>query len=182
MKKIIILLCISLLPITLFGVEEDILTLTNQMKFKGKVITIKNCRVKFKAEGKAYWVPASAIYSIEFADPEDKVYVKYIRQESVNKCFSGNSDADLFHGKAGLHVAMGVLFGPFAVIGAAVASPTPQTGKSTMALSQNKEMFNDPEYLSCYQKKARGKNVVNTLLGWAAWVLFVVILATSTTA
>ena len=174
MKTILVFLFISLLPISLFGIEKDVLTLTNQMKFKGDVITIKDCQVKFKAEGKAYWVPAAAIYTIEFANPKDEVYIKYIKQESANKCLSGNTDADLYHGKAGFHVAMGVLFGPFALIGAAVASPTPQKGKSTMFLSENKELFNDAEYLSCYQKKARGKNVLNTALGWAAWIILVI--------
>ena len=180
MKKILVFFCITLLPISLFGVEEDVLTLTNQMRFKGKIITAKDCKVKFKAEGNAYWIPAAAIYSIEFANPEDDVYLEYIQQESANKCFSGNTDAELYHGKAGFHVAMGVLFGPFALIGAAVASPTPQSGKTTMFMSENKEFFNDPEYLTCYQKKARGKNVVNTIYGWAAWILVVIVASAST--
>ena len=175
MKKIFVFLCIALLPISLFGNEEDVLTLINQMKFKGKVVRIRDCQVKFSAEGKSYWVPAAAIYSIEFANPKDEVYLKYIKQEQANKCLSGTQDADLYHGKVGLHVAMGVLFGPFALIGAAIASPTPISGKSTMLYSENKDMFSDAEYLSCYKKKAKGKNVTNALLGWAGWILLVLV-------
>ena len=179
MKKIIFLFCISLLTISLFGKEEDILTLTNQLKFKGKVIKIKDCKVKFSAGGKSYWVPAYDIYSIEFANPEDEVYINYINQEQVNKCFSGTNDADLYHGKAGFHVFMGVLFGPFAMIGAAVATPTPHSGKNTMLLSKNQDLFSDPEYLSCYQKKAKIKNVTNVGLGWLGWLILVLVVSAS---
>jgi hypothetical protein len=75
-----------------------------------------------------------------------------------------------------MHVALGVLFGPFAVLGAAVSKPTPLKGKDTMALSQNKEMFSDSSYLNCYTKKARGQNVTNSLIGWGAWILFAILI------
>lgn len=71
---------------------------------------------------------------------------------------------------------MGVLFGPFAVIGAALGKPTPYTGKDTVLMSTNKDSFTNPDYLSCYSKKARGQNVTNALLGWAAWIIFIAVL------
>ena len=70
---------------------------------------------------------------------------------------------------------LGGLFGPFAKVGAAIATPRPMNGKGTVGLSENKDLFDDPLYLKCYAKKARGKNVGNTALGWGAWLIFVLI-------
>jgi hypothetical protein len=154
----------------------DIVTLNDQKSFDGKVKSIKNCVVKFKVNGETYFIPAYDIFSIEFENPNDKVLKAYLSLDDPDKCLKGQQDADLYHGKAGAHVAYGVLFGPFALIGAAVASPTPQTGSKTLMMSKNKDLFSDTTYLVCYKKKAIGKNVGNAALGWAAWVLFVLMI------
>ena len=85
------------------------------------------------------------------------------------------ADADAFHDKCGLHFALGVLFGPFAMIGAAVSTPHPASGVNTATLSDNKDLFSDAEYLNCYKRKARGKNVGNSAVGWGTWLLFLLI-------
>ena len=160
--------------------DYDILTLNNQMQFKGKILKIKDCQVKFKADNsKSYWIPVYDIESVQFANPEEDIYLDYLEKTSPESCLKGNNDADLYHGKAGAHLAYGVLFGPFAMIGAAIASPSPMSGKNTMRMSQNSEMFANPEYLSCYQKKAKSKNVTNAGLGWASWFLLLLIIAGS---
>ena len=166
-----------LFPITLIG--KDVLTLNNQASFEGKVIKIKDCIVTYKYAGDRYHIPAQDIYTIVFGNEDDKVYTEYLDflgNFDQDACLKGTLDADNYHGKAGLHVALGVLFGPFAVIGAAVASPTPDKSTKTLMMSQNKEMFNNPEYLTCYKKKAKGQNVGNSALGWAAWVVFILVL------
>jgi len=177
MKKITLTLTATLFAIASFA--GDILTLNNEMMFEGKVLKIKNCEVTFKAaDGNKYFIPAEDIFSVVFENPSDKVYTEYLQlaDSDPDKCMKGRMDADNYHGKAGLHVALGVLFGPFAIIGAAVSTPTPQKGKDTYAMSQNKDMFQDPMYLNCYTKKARGKNVGNTAIGWGAWILFILAL------
>jgi hypothetical protein len=40
-------------------------------------------------------------------------------------------------------------------------------------MSRNKEQFSDPEYLSCYTKKAKGQLIGIEALGWGAWILFI---------
>lgn len=174
MKKTVLVTLVICLTISVFS--ADILTLNNKMTFEGDVKKIKDCTVIFKADGKKYFIPAEDINSIKFENPRDKEFKSYIEllQIDPNNCLKGNLDADNYHGKAGFHVAMGVLFGPFAVIGAAVSSPSPYSGKETMMMSQNQKLFNDPVYLNCYQKKARAKNLGNTGLGWLAWVLIIV--------
>jgi len=155
----------------------DLITLTNGMQFEGKVKRVEKCSVAFKARGRMYEIPATDILTVVFENPSDRVYLDYLTTMAgdPDACLKGKQDAENYHGKAGLHMVLGVLFGPFAVIGAAVSSPTPATGSQTMLMSKNKELFGDPEYLSCYQKKARGINVGNAAIGWAAWVALVIL-------
>ena len=94
-----------------------------------------------------------------------------------DKCMKGESDAEVYHGKTGTHVLLGIAFGGFAVIGAAVSEPTPEKGNSTSIMSKNRELFQDPVYRNCYIKKARKRNVGNAALGWASWGLFLIVIA-----
>lgn len=177
MKKLLFLTVLFFISISCFS--NDILTLNNSQIFKGKVSKIKDCMVVFKAEGVKYYVPATDIYSIEFENKENKVYTDYLEslsEEEASNCLKGSLDAENFHGKKGGHFALGVLFGPFAMIGTALSNPTPDRGKKTYMLSENKELFDDLEYLSCYKKKAKGQLILMEGLGWATWILIVLAL------
>ncbi|MEZ4825090.1 MAG: hypothetical protein R3C61_02175 [Bacteroidia bacterium] len=156
-----------------FVSAEDILTLNNQMRFKGTVMSIKSCSISFKVGKEKYIIPPEDVYSVTFGDTSSKVYTAYmaLADDDPEKCMKGRLDAQMLHGQAGKHIALGVLFGPFAIIGAAVANPIPQRG-SRVILSQNLELFQDPMYLICYARKARGKNVTNAALGWTAWLIY----------
>jgi len=157
---------------------NDVLTLNNKMVFEGKVKKIKECTVVFKAEGKRYRIPASDIYSIQFEDTQDPIYVEYVEmvQLDTSKCMKGRFDAQYLHGKKGGHFFLGFLFGPFAVIGTALADPTPYKSTQTLSLSKNKDLFSDPEYLSCYRSKAKGQLIGMEFAGWGAAVLLILLL------
>ena len=176
MNKITLTLTATLLTLATFA--GDILTLNNKMVFEGKVSKIKGCAVVFKTKVNKYIVPASEIYSIQFEKSTDKVYTEYLKiaDTDPDKCLNGRLDAENYHGKQVGHFVLGVLFGPFAMIGTAVSNPTPEKGKNTYMMSKNKDQFSDPEYLSCYRKKAKGQLIGMEALGWAAWVLLVLIL------
>lgn len=176
MKKIT--MTFTVLIFTLATFAGDILTLTNEMVFEGKITKIKDCAVVFKTDGNKYIVPTTEIFSLQFENTSDKVYTEYMKMDDgdPNKCLNGRLDAENYHGKKGGHFVLGVLFGPFAMIGTALANPTPDKGKQTYMLSKNKEQFSDPEYLSCYKKKAKGQLVGAEALGWGAWILFVLVL------
>jgi len=176
MKKITLTLTAILIATSSFA--GDILTLNNEMVFEGKVTKIKNCAVVFKADGKKFIVPSSEIFSVQFENTEDKVYTEYMQMADgdPNKCLSGRLDAENYHGKKGGHFVLGALFGPFAMIGTALANPTPEKGKQTYMMSKNKDQFSDPEYLSCYKKKAKGQLIGMEALGWGAWILLVSVL------
>jgi hypothetical protein len=173
MKKITMTITATLFAVASFA--GDILTLNNEMVFEGKVTKIKECAVVFKANGHRYIVPASEIFSLQFENSEDKVYTDYMQMEygDPNKCLNGRLDAENYHGKRGGHFVLGVLFGPFAMIGTALSNPTPDRGKQTYMMSRNKEQFSDPEYLSCYTKKAKGQLIGIEALGRGAWILFI---------
>lgn len=180
MKKVIL----SLLTVfTLVSANAaDKLTLTNGMKFQGDVVKVKGCSVIFKSEAGRVEVPAKDIYSVEFENPNDKEFLKYVEllesEGTGDKCINGQMDAENYHGKKGGHFALGVLFGPFAVIGTAIgANPTPYNGRNTVSLSPNKDQFNDPEYLLCYKKQAKASLIGMECAGWATWILFVLISA-----
>jgi hypothetical protein len=176
MKKIILLSLFSITCLDLFA--GDVLTLNNKMVFEGKVTNIKDCEVVFKTDGDKFVIPSSDVFSIQFENTDNKIYTDYLKQSEIdpNKCLQGRLDAENYHGKKGGHFLLGVLFGPFAMIGTALAEPTPEKGKMTYMLSKNKDQFNDPEYLMCYKKKARSQLIGSEALGWGAWVLFLLVL------
>ena len=168
MKNCITILISCFMMVSLHA-EGDILSLLNQQRFEGKILSIKDCTVKFKAGKKKYLIPAADIQSIMFANPDNPIYQDFIKQTDTDKCLIAKDDAKNYHGKGGLHVLMGVLFGPFAVIGAALSKPAPQKDAKALT-SGHKEYFDDPEYLDCYRKKARGQNIASTAAGWAIWI------------
>lgn len=174
MKNMILFLMVCFMSHFIYA--NDVMTLNNQMSFEGKVIKIKGCEVYFKtSDGERYRIPAHDIYCVAFADVNDPVYVSYMEllDTDPDKCLLGALDAQKFHGKGGVHVLLGFLFGPAAVIGAALANPTPYKGNTTLEMSQNKDYYQDRAYLDCYKRKARARNVGNTFVGWGAWVMVV---------
>lgn len=176
MKKIVLTFVMILFIIESFA--GDILTLNNEMVFDGKVTKIKDCAVVFKANGKKYIIPASEIFSIQFENTEDKVYTEYLKllEKDPELCLKGRLDAENYHGKKGGHFVLGLLFGPFAMVGTLLSNPTPERGKDTYMMSKNKDNFSDPEYLSCYRKKAKGQLIGMEALGWGTWILLLLIL------
>jgi hypothetical protein len=178
MKTIIIWMMVVF--VTTASLAKDILSLNNQMIFEGKVIKIQDCAIIFKADGKKYVVPTYDISYIEFEDVNNKVYTNYLKylemgNDSTNNCLDGKLDAGNYHGKKGTHIALGFLFGPFSIIGTAIASPNPSRDKNTIANSQHQDKFDDPEYLTCYKKKAKGQNILYEGIGWTAWIVVALI-------
>ena len=178
MKKITLTMIVILFA-SFSSFAGDILTLNNKKQFEGKVKRIKHCSVIFKAGGQKYEIPASEIFSLQFENTDDKVYTNYLKllEEDPNLCMQGRLDAENYHGKKGGHVVLGFLFGPFAMLGTALANPTPDKGKQTYMMSKNKEHFDDLEYLSCYKKKAKGQLIGMEAIGWGAWLLLVLMFA-----
>jgi hypothetical protein len=177
MKKSIFTL--AFIVFTIVSSFSDVLTLNNSLMFEGKILKIENCEVTFEASnGIKYLIPVVDIFYIEFENPSDIVYTKHLKlsESDPDKCMKAKIDAENYHGKESLHFALGLLFGPFAIIGAALSKPTPQKGQETYSMSKNKDLFEDPVYLNCYTKRARAKNVQNTVIGWGGYLLFILMI------
>jgi len=174
MKKLVSFIVLASFSAGIFA--SDVITLSNQMKFEGKVMKIKNCMLLFRAvDGKKYRIPAKEIYSVQFEDPADAVLTDYLMAaRDPDNCLKATRDVEMYHGKKGVHVLYGFLFGPFAMIGSALSSPSPYKDDTAM-MSENKDLFSDPEYLHCYRKKATGQNIGMEGIGWATWILLLVI-------
>ncbi|MFK7756865.1 MAG: hypothetical protein AB8B53_08030 [Flavobacteriales bacterium] len=172
MEKVIstILLCILALSV----LAGDILTLKEGLEYEGKVTKIKDCTVVFKMNKNRFEIPSTEIYSIQFEDITDKVYLNYLSRAAKEneKCLKGRLDAENLHGRKGGHVLLGFLFGPVAIVGTALSNPTPKRGMHTLGLSENESLFSDPTYLACYKKRAKDQLMGMELVGWASWILF----------
>ena len=169
---------VMLIAASQYSVAGDIVTLNNSKVFAGKVTKIKNCMVTFMVDGDRYHIPAGDIHSIKFENQHDKVYRRYLNELEPDpyKCVNGRLDADNYHGKKSGHIALGFLFGPLAFLGTAMANPTPEKGQLTSQRSPNTELFNDPEYLDCYRKKAKGKLIGAESIGFSISLLMLLLI------
>jgi hypothetical protein len=174
MKRAILLSVFSV-AIVFSMMAGDILTLKNGMRFEGKVKQIKEHSLVFKTDIGSFIIPSGDIEMVEFEKPS-KRFMKRYNSMSPENCQAGKMDASLHHGKGGGHFVLGFLFGPFAMIGTALANPTPMKGKRTMAMSENSDLFDDPHYLKCYKRKAKGNLILWELGGWASWILLAIII------
>jgi hypothetical protein len=71
---------------------------------------------------------------------------------------------------------MGFLFGPFAMLGTALSEPTPEKGQTTVELSEHPELLQDPDYVSCYKKKAKGRLIGAESIGFGIAVLMIALI------
>ena len=172
MKRKLAIMSVAFLG-SILSFAGDILTLSNNLVFEGKVTRIKNCEIIFRVDGKKYVIPGEEIQSILFEDLNDRVYLDYLSREvgDPENCLRGTTDAQAFHGKKIGHFFLGFLFGPFAMIGTAISNPTPLRGRDTYFLSPNKDLFSDPSYLRCYKRKAMGSLIGMEALGFGLYVL-----------
>jgi len=176
MKKSLILFCITLFLCHLTQ-ADDIVVLKDGHGFTGKIKSVKGCTVKLKWNNDRLYIPLDQVEYIAFENPEDKVALDFMVSQQNNNCLLGQQDAEMFHGKYGGHVVLGFFFGPFAMIGTAIAQPYPHRGKHTYALSKNKGLFDNPEYAICYKRKAKGRLIGAEAIGLGAWVVLVLIMS-----
>ena len=175
MNKLKLSFCLIVFAFSTYA--SDILTLKNQKSFLGEIIKVQSFELIFKTNGEKFVIPFTDIYSVGFGRTDTDIYSEFLKksENESNKCLNGRLDAENFHGKNGIHFALGVLFGPFAMVGTALSNPTPEKGKETFLMSKNKDQFTDPSYLSCYKRKAKGQLIGMEAIGWASWILFLLV-------
>ena len=176
MKKLIFAAIAAMIAQSAFS--SDILTMLDGKMYQVDVIRVKSCELTVKIDNEKFVIPATEIQSIEFENVNDPEYLDFMKMNQFggDACLSGQQDAENFHVKKGGHIALGVLFGPFAILGTALlADPDPSKGAKTGTMSTNKEMFSDPAYLQCYKKEAKSGLIKAEAIGWAAWLIFLLL-------
>ena len=156
-------------------VAADVLTIESGHAFEGKVIAINQCSIDFEFDDAVYTIPAEDVATVFIEDMTKRTARKLANMlAGSDNCWKGMNDG-ANHGKQGGQFLCGVAFGAFGVIGCAVTNRTPMKSNNMPLMMENKDLWNDAEYLNCYNKEAKSKAVTNSLLGWATWVLFLLI-------
>jgi len=178
-NKVVLFISIVAFGINFSLLAKDLITLNNSQKFEGKVVKLKDCSLIFKSNGAKFEIPAESIFSIEFDDLNNKLYKAYLYESmsNYNLCFQAQIDAKNFHGKKESHFILGLLFGPFAIIGTALANPTPYNSSNMIMMGDGRDdpKFSDPVYLDCYKKKAKSGLIGVEGLGWLSWILILLV-------
>jgi hypothetical protein len=170
MKKIILVFASAVFTLSAFAAEPMVQKI--KIIFEGKEIESEIIDLIIDSKEIINTIPASDTFVLS---SENREVENFQNDGDPDKCLNGRLDAENYHGKKTGHFVMGALFGPFAIIGTALANPTPEKGKETYMLSKNKDQFNDPVYLSCYRKKAKSQLIGAEALGWAAWILLIAV-------
>lgn len=156
-------------------VASDVLTIASGHAFEGKVIAINQCSIAFEFDNAVYTIPAEDVATVFVEDMTKRTARKLANMlAGSNNCWKGMNDG-ANHGKEGGQFLCGVAFGAFGVIGCAVTNRTPMRSSNMALMMENKDLWNDAEYLNCYNKEAKSKAVTNSLMGWATWVLLLLI-------
>ncbi|WP_396193521.1 hypothetical protein [Flavobacterium sp.] len=168
----------------------DKILLKSGEEIEAKVLEIGVQEIKYKncsnLQGPTISLLKSDAFMITYANGSKEVFKEAAPQTTFQNikssendldiCSKGRLDADNFHGKNGGHFILGVLFGPLAIIITSASNITPERGKLTYLMSNNKELFAHPEYNYCYKKNAKKKLLLMELLGWATWILILIII------
>lgn len=159
---------------------QDIITLLDGETIECKVTKIGLSEIEYKKldnlDGPLYIMEKSLIFMITYEGGTKDVFSIQADSSTVvveelnvvdlrNFCEEGRKDAMKYRNGVG-HVVAGALFGVFAVIGAAIAHPSPEKHLRTLTTSKNKDIFNNPNYKGCYIREAKKGNIIHTCMGW----------------
>jgi hypothetical protein len=153
----------------------DVLTLTNQKKFEGQVMKIDAYSVEFKADRNIYQIPIAYIEAIEFSDLNNPSLISFLKDSlQVENCLKGQKDGKKLFFKLPGFLILGMFGGPFPLIFIKFSNPSPKNEPIISDGSENKELFDDPAYLDCYQKQVKKQNMIAVGVGWAISTAFLV--------
>jgi len=176
MKNLLFLLFCSF---AITSSATDVLKLSNGMTFEGTVIKVGKCSLSFAINDIAYTIPASDIYSVEF-DNISKIRAKKISRmiNSGDNCFSGTSDGAM-HGHKGGQFCAGFFGGfiGFAIV--AIVDRSPSGSSNLMLIGNNRELWNDLSYLTCYEKQSKKEAMKMAGIGCGSGALLYLMLVFS---
>ena len=152
MKKIMIGL-IMFAATFAYANGNDVIGLKNKIQFCGTVLDVTDSSALFTVNGIIYEIPTVDIDFIALKDSNTKAAQSLadVFSDNPNLCMLGQCDAEMYHGKTGGAFVLGMLVGPFAVIGYALTRPDPYDGKNTVMMSHNSQYFSNPDLPQDFQ-------------------------------
>lgn len=100
---------------------------------------------------------------------DTKINLASNKLSDVEICSRARSDAENFHGKKIGYLIGGIIFGPLAILNAAAIKHRPSQGELTRVMSENKDLFEDPTYKACYNRRAKWILVKKASVGTILW-------------
>jgi hypothetical protein len=157
------------------ALASDVITLTNGQSFEGTITKVNNCSLNFSIDDNVYTIPASDIVYAEFEKISKRRANKITHMlGNEDNCFAGTTDGAMHGHKAGQFCA-GFFGGLIGFVIVAVVDRTPTKSKNIMLISENREMWNDLTYLTCYQQQSKKEAIKAAGAGFGAWVLLVLL-------
>jgi len=167
-----IYLLVAILLVGQVAISKDIIHLKNGERIKTHIIQIDSGML-ITQKGKTHELRHYSTEDVEiiYLDENNQAMKSLVAnniQQSIDiKCEEGKADATVYHKRGFGNFCLGFLFGPFGVIGTAIGTPrSPDYTKIP-----NKENLENANYLNCYKKKAKGKNVGAAFAGWGAIIV-----------
>lgn len=144
---------------------KDVILLRNSVHFECEILNLKNDLVKVKVDRKKLFIPIDSIVYMGFDNTRNPV-AKALMDSTMENCLKGKADAQ-YNGRGFGNFLLGFLIGPIGLIGAAAGTAKPENGAHTYEKSENRDLFQDPDYRKCYAKRQRGRAATSALGGWA---------------
>jgi hypothetical protein len=170
MKKVIFLLILSIFANNSKG--KDLIHLNNGKTIKGHIIELKQDEVTLSKSRKntedVQTFISNEVKLIEL-DASNMDIIRLINDELTqqqNMCNEGFRDATLYHRRFVGNFALGFFFN---IIGFTIVAISNPKAPDPLMINDIQKM-NSTEYLLCYEKKARKKNITAAGIGLGAIV------------
>ena len=177
MKKTAILLYITFLTFSAFS--KDVIHLKNGRTIKCTLVDLKKDSIYFikKKKNGVRLLTSDMVDFILIGENNQAFQTKISNLHSIidplEACQAGKMDANLFHHRGFGNGCLGFFFGLFGIAGTVIGRPHPPPIE--VIVVRDKEMVMNPAYLSCYRKRAKGKNIISAAIGYG---VFLVVLLT----
>ena len=155
--------------------SKDVIHLRSGEKIKGFITDINDqCVTMIKSvknKEKEFRFTPDQVALIEF-DLSNVHIAKILKVNADYSVFDGIADAQIYHKRFGGNFALGFFFGVFGFVGVAVG----KVKEPPAYIEDWTGKMRDGDYVVGYDKKAKGKNIGAAGVGWAAWVVLMIIL------
>jgi hypothetical protein len=178
MKSNILLITLLLVVILITQVTgKDLIHLNNGETIKGYILDIRQDEVVISKKRNIY-TKTQTLHSEEVKlielDVRNVDIINLINTEisqQKNMCNEGYRDAQLYHRRFVGNFALGFFLN---ILGFAIVAISNPKAPDPLMIN-DAEKLNSTEFLLCYEKKAKSKNIKAAAIGWGTIVLLVIL-------